>query len=215
MVIARSLVEALRDAGHPADIVVTPQNRFGRQAAAYLATWLTDVGSAEGRPIDQVISLRYPSYAVRHPNHVCWLNHTMREYYDLWPRFSGGLGDLARFKEGVRRRDDSRRGPLSARPQRPPAVRAVEDRPGAAGDVAGAASTVLYPPPPPRAYRLRRLRRLRFHGVAADRAQARRPARRALATAGGRWHPGGDRRRRRGARAPRRARRRSSGWATG
>ena len=38
MVIARSLVDALRDAGHDADIVVTPQNRFGRQAAAYLAT---------------------------------------------------------------------------------------------------------------------------------------------------------------------------------
>ena len=58
---------------------------FGRQASAYLATWLTDVTSSEGRPIDQVISLRYPSYAVRHPHHVCWLNHTMREYYDLWP----------------------------------------------------------------------------------------------------------------------------------
>ena len=42
--IARSLVAALRDAGHRADLVVTPQNRFGRQAAAYLATWLTDVG---------------------------------------------------------------------------------------------------------------------------------------------------------------------------
>ena len=44
MVIARSLVQALREAGHDADIVVTPQNRFGRQASAYLATWLTDVG---------------------------------------------------------------------------------------------------------------------------------------------------------------------------
>lgn len=103
MVIARSLVQALRDAGHTADIVVTPQNRFGRQASAYLATWFTDVGSADGHPIDQVISLRYPSYAVRHPNHVCWLNHTMREYYDLWDRFSGGLGTAGRLKERVRR----------------------------------------------------------------------------------------------------------------
>jgi UDP-N-acetylglucosamine:LPS N-acetylglucosamine transferase len=34
MVIARALVEALRDAGHDADRVVTPQNRFGRQASA-------------------------------------------------------------------------------------------------------------------------------------------------------------------------------------
>src|SRR4051812_25352517 len=104
MVIARALTQALRDAGHHADIIVTPQNRFGRQASAYLATWLTDVGLAEHGPIDQVISLRFPSYAIRHPNHVCWLNHTMREYYDLWETFSGRLSTRARVKEGVRRR---------------------------------------------------------------------------------------------------------------
>jgi len=103
MVIARSLVQALRDAGHTAEIVVTPENRFGRQASAYIATWLTDVGSAGGSPIDRVVTLRFPSYAVRHPHHVCWLNHTMREYYDLWDRFSGTLGPAALAKERVRR----------------------------------------------------------------------------------------------------------------
>jgi glycosyltransferase involved in cell wall biosynthesis len=104
MVIARALSQALRDAGHDADIIVTPQNRFGRQASAYVATWLTDVGSTDGKPIDQVISLRYPSYAIRHPKHVCWLNHTMREYYDLWERFSATLGRRGLVKERVRRR---------------------------------------------------------------------------------------------------------------
>jgi glycosyltransferase involved in cell wall biosynthesis len=104
MVIARSLAQALRAAGHEADIVVTPQNRFGRQASAYVATWLTDVGQSAGHRIDQVISLRYPSYAVRHPRHVCWLNHTMREYYDLWERFSSGLSPQNRLKESLRRR---------------------------------------------------------------------------------------------------------------
>jgi glycosyltransferase involved in cell wall biosynthesis len=104
MLFSLSLVQALRDDGHSADIIVTPQNRFGRQASAYLATWLTDVGSSDGRPIDQVISLRYPSYAVRHPKHVCWLNHTMREYYDLWDRFSGTLSPASRIKELARRR---------------------------------------------------------------------------------------------------------------
>jgi glycosyltransferase involved in cell wall biosynthesis len=103
MVIARELTRALREAGHEADILVTPQNRFGRQASAYLATWLTDVTSSEGRPIDQIISLRYASYAVRHPRHVCWLNHTMREYYDLWPRFSAPLSPQGLLKERVRR----------------------------------------------------------------------------------------------------------------
>ena len=103
MVIARSLVDALRQAGHHADIIVTPQNRFGRQASAYLATWLTDVTTSDGHPIDQVISLRFPSYAVRHPRHVCWLNHTMREYYDLWEPFSATLSRRGRFKERIRR----------------------------------------------------------------------------------------------------------------
>ena len=103
MVIARALVAALREAGHQADVIVTPQNRFGRQASAYLATWLTDVTMADGEPIDQVISLRFPSYAVRHRKHVCWLNHTMREYYDLWEQFSRTLSPRGLVKERIRR----------------------------------------------------------------------------------------------------------------
>ena len=69
MVIARELTRALRDAGHDAHIVVTPQNRFGRQASAYLATWLTDV-DVERRPADRpgdqpaVSELRRPPSAV-------------------------------------------------------------------------------------------------------------------------------------------------------
>ena len=55
-----------------------------------------------------MISLRYPSYAVRHPNHVCWLNHTMREYYDLWPRFSQRPGPAGRAKEQRAPRADPR-----------------------------------------------------------------------------------------------------------
>jgi glycosyltransferase involved in cell wall biosynthesis len=104
LVIARALEQALKAAGHTAAIVTTPSNRFGRQASAYLANWLTDVGrTGDGAPVDHVISLRYPSYAVRHPRHVCWLNHTMREYYDLWDEFSGRLSPQGRLKEGVRR----------------------------------------------------------------------------------------------------------------
>jgi glycosyltransferase involved in cell wall biosynthesis len=103
MVIARELTQAIRDAGHVADIVVTPDYGFGSQARAYADTWRTDVSRAAGRPIDQVISLRYPSYAVRHPRHVCWLNHTMREYYDLWPYWRADLSVPGRIKEEIRR----------------------------------------------------------------------------------------------------------------
>ncbi len=154
LVIARALVEALGAAGHEASLVTTPQNRFGRQASAYLATWMTDVGlDAEGRPIDQVISLRFPSYAVRHRRHVCWLNHTMREYYDLWPRFRAGLGWRGRIKEGVRRRlIHGADRYLLARNVTKLFVqsRTIQDR---LRGLAGVESTVLHPPAPPRAYR--------------------------------------------------------------
>ena len=153
LVIARSLVEALRQAGHEAEIIVTPQNRFGRQGSAYLANWLTDVGSAGGVPIDQVISLRYPSFAVRHANHVCWLNHTMREYYDLWPSFSASLRPPGLVKERLRRtaiRAADRY--LLTRNVRKLFVqsRTVQRRLAMWPELR---STVLYPPPPQRPYR--------------------------------------------------------------
>lgn len=105
LVIAHALVEALNAYGHEAGLVTTPQNRFGRQLSSYLATRLIDVGlTFDDHSVDQVISLRYPSYAVRHPVHTSWLNHRMREYYDLWDRTVAPLCWAARLKERVRRR---------------------------------------------------------------------------------------------------------------
>jgi glycosyltransferase involved in cell wall biosynthesis len=104
LVMARELVRALEECGHAASLLVTPQNRFGRQGAAYLAAWCTDVAVAhEGRRVDQVITLRFPAYAVRHERHVVWLNHRMREYYDLWDQFAPHLSFRAGIKERVRR----------------------------------------------------------------------------------------------------------------
>lgn len=152
MVIARELTRALRDAGHDAHIIVTPQNQFGHQASAYLATWLTDVTSSEGRPIDQVISLRYPSYAIRHRRHVCWLNHTMREYYDLWDTFSAPLSAKARLKERVRKTfiHAADRYLLTHLSRLFVQSKTIQQRMAIWQAVN---STVLYPPAPQRAYR--------------------------------------------------------------
>ena len=103
LVIARSLVTAAREQGHDAHLVVTPDYGFGRTLATYRGSWSADVGLVNGRRVDQVVSLRYPSYAVRHPAHVCWLNHTMREYYDLWPLLTASISARARVKERCRR----------------------------------------------------------------------------------------------------------------
>jgi len=153
LVMARELVRALQEEGHHAGLVVTPQNRFGRQASAYLAAWCTDVGLAhEERPVDQVISLRFPGYAVRHPNHVLWLNHRMREYYDLWDQFRSHLTWKQQIKERTRRailhRADSY---LLAKMKRRFVISGtVQTRLRRFG---GIQSDVLYPPPPRRDYR--------------------------------------------------------------
>jgi len=104
-VIANALVDALHRSGYEAEILTTPTNRFGRQFASYTATRLTDVEfTGAGYKTDQLISLRFPSYALYHPRHVCWLNHRMREYYDLWPEWSGALKWKGRIKEGIRKK---------------------------------------------------------------------------------------------------------------
>jgi glycosyltransferase involved in cell wall biosynthesis len=154
LTIAEETAAALRRGGHLAEVLVTPQNRFGRQASAYLSTWMTDVSqTADGHPVDQVISLRFPSYAVRHPRHVCWLNHRMREYYDLWDRFVRGLGRRGRLKEGVRRRafHAADHWLLTKNVTRLLAQsRTIQARLRRFGNIP---SEVLYPPPPERPYR--------------------------------------------------------------
>lgn len=151
---ARELVRALRESGHDPALVVTPQNRFGRQGSAYVAAWCTDVSVAhEGRRVDQVISLRYPAYAVRHDRHVVWLNHRMREYYDLWDQFSSHLTWKSGVKERMRRAVIHRvdKHLLTKRAKRlfviSGTVQARLQRWG------GIPSDVLYPPAPLREYR--------------------------------------------------------------
>jgi glycosyltransferase involved in cell wall biosynthesis len=153
LVMARELVRALRDAGHDTSLVVTPQNRFGRQTTAYVAAWCTDVQVAhEARRVDQVISLRYPAYVVRHERHVVWLNHRMREYYDLWDQFSSQLSFKGRIKESVRRALIHRvdRHFLNKAQRRYVISATVQKRLQRWG---GIQSDVLYPPPPVREYR--------------------------------------------------------------
>lgn len=156
-VIARATVRALRESGHEAELVLTPQNRFGRQFQAYLANRFTDVGvDGLGRPIDGVISFRFPSYAVKHPRHVCWLNHRMREYYDGWDDLRSTLGVKDRIKETVRRglirAVDTRL--LKHNVSKLFAQSAtIRDRLRTWGNIP---SEVLHPPAPQRAYRRER-----------------------------------------------------------
>src|SRR5512136_2808318 len=154
LTIARAAVRAFRECGHEADLVLTPQNRFGRQVRAYAATRFTDVGmDGLGGPIDQGVAFRFPSYAVKPPRHVCWLNPRMREYYDLWDHLRAQLGVRGRIKEGLRRSlihaVDTRllkHGVTKLFAQ----SETIRERLWRWGDIP---SEVLYPPPPQRPYR--------------------------------------------------------------
>ena len=153
LVMGEALVSALRAAGHDADLIVTPQNRFGRNVSTYLSNWMLDAArTGDGRRVDQVISLRWPSYAVRHPLHVCWLNHTMREYYDLWPQFRARLRGPSVAKEHVRRAAIRRVDTWLLRrlAARFTISRTVADR---LRRFNGVDAQPLHPPAPPRPYR--------------------------------------------------------------
>ena len=83
---------------------------------------------------------------------MLWLNHRMREYYDLWDQFSSHLRWKGRIKEGMRRalihRVDKY---LMNRMQRRYVISAtVQARLQRFGQIQ---SDVLYPPPPQREYR--------------------------------------------------------------
>jgi glycosyltransferase involved in cell wall biosynthesis len=100
-----------------------------------------------------VVSFRYPSYAVRHPHHVCWLNHRMREYYDLWDSFYATLSPAQQAKETVRRRliHGADRWLLTRNVTKLFAQsKTIQARLQRFG---GIPSELLYPPPPQRDYR--------------------------------------------------------------
>jgi glycosyltransferase involved in cell wall biosynthesis len=101
---AEGLRDALRDAGHEADIVAVPFNSAQPDTipAQMLACRLLDVTQSFGVPVDVVIGLRFPSYLVRHPNKVLWILHQHRPAYDLWGQ---EYGDLIYAPSGVQVRN--------------------------------------------------------------------------------------------------------------
>ena len=101
LVMARELVRALEECGHQAALrghAAEPLRPAGAAPTSRRGAPTSRVAH-EGRRVDQVISLRFPAYAVRHERHVVWLNHRMREYYDLWDQFSRSCRGRTRIKE--------------------------------------------------------------------------------------------------------------------
>jgi glycosyltransferase involved in cell wall biosynthesis len=84
-IFADGLVQALRDAGHEAELVTVPFKWYPNERVLTQAfLWrLLDLEEANGRPIDAVIATKFPSYVVRHPRKVVWLLHQLRQAWDF------------------------------------------------------------------------------------------------------------------------------------
>jgi glycosyltransferase involved in cell wall biosynthesis len=70
---------------------------------------LLDVGGSCGGEVDRLITIRTPSYALRHPNKVVWFIHHHREAYDLWGTRWSGMPDDSKgryYRDLIRRSDD-------------------------------------------------------------------------------------------------------------
>ncbi len=72
---------ALRAAGAEVDLVceVCDETDQSTLEAGYLKFYALDLARYQG-----CISTKGPSYALRHPNHVCYLVHTARTFYDMF-----------------------------------------------------------------------------------------------------------------------------------
>jgi glycosyltransferase involved in cell wall biosynthesis len=77
------LVSALRSSGERIDAVkvTSDESDFAAVQETYLRFYDLDLSAYDG-----IITIKGPSYVVRHPNQVCWLNHTMRVFYDMFER---------------------------------------------------------------------------------------------------------------------------------
>lgn len=101
---AESLRDALRKAGHEAEIVAIPFKWYPPEKILdhMLACRLLDLTEVNGTPVDLLIGLKFPAYLVPHPNKVLWILHQFRTAYELWDH---ALGDLIYSPLGTEVRD--------------------------------------------------------------------------------------------------------------
>ncbi len=96
---AASLVRALREAGHEAEIVSMPFKWYPSATILdhMLAARSMDVSEFNGVKIDLAICLKFPAYLMRHPNKTFWILHQHRQAYDMW---DSGHTDLLNDADG-------------------------------------------------------------------------------------------------------------------
>jgi glycosyltransferase involved in cell wall biosynthesis len=101
---AEGLVREIVVFGHEAELVRLPFKWYPRAEilTSALAWRLLDLSEADGKRVDLVIPMKFPSYLVRHENKVVWLIHQFRQAYD---RFGTAESDFTASPEDTRWRE--------------------------------------------------------------------------------------------------------------
>ena len=101
---AEGLRDALREAGHEAEILAIPFKWYPPEKILdhILACRLLDASEVAGTRVDRLIGLRFPAYLIPHANKVLWILHQHRTAYELWDH---ALSDLVYYPNGSQVRD--------------------------------------------------------------------------------------------------------------
>lgn len=147
------LRDALRATGCEAEIVALPFKWYppGEIMKNVLAWRLFDLSESNGAKVDLVVGMKFPAYAVAHPNKVLWIIHQHRAAYNL---ADTEFDDLRAHPEGARVRELIRHCDEEFIPE---AKKVFANSRAVAGRLLkynGIESEPLYHPPP-RAARLR------------------------------------------------------------
>lgn len=140
------LTQALRNAGHNVEVITTPFKFAPKEAiTATMDYWENcDFDCFDCGSIDQVISLKFPTYYLQHPNKTVWLMHQHRSVYELFNTQFGvqDAQDTHAFQKNIMMRDTNH---LSAIPKVYTISQTVSDRLRQFNNVN---SEALYQPPP-------------------------------------------------------------------
>jgi glycosyltransferase involved in cell wall biosynthesis len=97
-----NLCAALRAAGHGVELLRLPFKFSPEPDIERLMAFCDgyDLSAPNGQHVDRVISLQFPGYGMRHPQHVVWLMHQHRSVYELYDA-STATPALARLRDEI------------------------------------------------------------------------------------------------------------------
>jgi glycosyltransferase involved in cell wall biosynthesis len=101
----QGLVSALNERQVEAELIcpVSDETDFETIKESYLRFYDLDLSEFDG-----VISTKAPAYIIRHPNHICYLQHAMRVFYDMFEfEFPCPTRELIEQREFIQALDSS------------------------------------------------------------------------------------------------------------